>query len=91
VADAEWATVLSVNLTAVFPLHEARDRRDAWRGRRRDREHRVVLRGLVAVPFASPYVASKHGVVGLTKAAAVEYGRKGIRINAVCPGATRNR
>jgi NAD(P)-dependent dehydrogenase (short-subunit alcohol dehydrogenase family) len=45
--------------------------------------------GLVAVPFASSYVASKHGVVGLTKAAAVEFGKKGVRVNAVCPGSAR--
>ena len=45
------------------------------------------IAGNVAIPFSAPYVASKHAVVGLTKAYAVDYARQGIRINMVAPGA----
>jgi NAD(P)-dependent dehydrogenase (short-subunit alcohol dehydrogenase family) len=47
------------------------------------------MAGLVGVPGGPAYVAAKHGVAGLARAAAIEYGKRNIRINAVCPGPIR--
>ncbi|HEY7620717.1 MAG TPA: glucose 1-dehydrogenase [Solirubrobacteraceae bacterium] len=47
------------------------------------------LAGLIAVPSLAAYIASKHGVVGLTRAAAVEHANDGVRVNCVCPAAIR--
>jgi NAD(P)-dependent dehydrogenase (short-subunit alcohol dehydrogenase family) len=86
--QADWDRTLAINLTSVWLCMKYEIKQMLSQGRG-SIVNIASGAGLVAVPFASAYVASKHGVVGLTRAAAIEYTKLGIRINAICPGFIR--
>jgi NAD(P)-dependent dehydrogenase (short-subunit alcohol dehydrogenase family) len=85
VSAAQWRDMLAVNLDGIFHCCQAAlgDLLAAEAGR-------IVtiasLAGLHGFAYASPYIAAKHGAVGLTRALAAEYAGTRLRVNAVCPG-----
>lgn len=86
--EERWDFMISIMLTAPFLLTKY-----AWPSMRQNGWGRVInlnsIHGLVASEFKSAYVSAKHGLMGLTKTAALEGGPCGITVNSICPAYVR--
>jgi len=82
---ASWRQVIDVNLTGAFLLSQAFGRR-MLAARAGSVVNIASVAGLRGVADRAAYNASKHGLVGLTRTLAAEWGGRGVRVNAVCPG-----
>ena len=90
--EAEWdegvfARVMAVNLEGVFLCMKHEIEQMLAQGGGGAIVNVASMAGLIGVAYKPIYTASKHAVVGLTRASALQYGKRGIRVNAVCPAA----
>ena len=86
--EEQWERMIALMLTAPFLLT-----RYCWPAMKRQKWGRVVniasIHALVASPFKAGYISAKHGLIGLTRTAALEGGEHGITVNAICPAYVR--
>jgi NAD(P)-dependent dehydrogenase (short-subunit alcohol dehydrogenase family) len=89
ISDDEWQLMLDIDLTGSWRVMRA-----VLPAMLAERAGSIVniasTAGSVGYRYFSAYTAAKHGLVGLTRAAALDYGPHGIRVNAVCPGSVRD-